>query len=174
VALRSKVLDQGLGGYRLEWGVESGAKARIGELIGLAAVGGDDDDEREWMIGSIRWLRFTGDGRVQAGIELLAREAAAAAVRAADTGGHFRAPVRAIELQPMLDANHNQLSILTPSVVDRGLLRIELSRAADPWADSREALVHVMNEIDVVENTGAYVRLVPRIANAADQEAAAA
>jgi len=174
VALRSKVLDQGLGGYRLEWGVESGAKARIGELIGLAAVGGDDDAEREWMIGSIRWLRFTGDGRVQAGIELLAREAAAAAVRAADTGGHFRAPVRAIELQPMHDANHNQLSILTPSVVDRGLLRIELSRAADPWADSREALVHVMNEIDVVENTGAYVRLVPRIANAADQEAAAA
>ncbi len=161
-ALRSKVLDQSLGGYRLEWGLESGAKARIGELVGLAAVGDDDDEEREWMIGVIRWLRFNNDGRVQAGIELLAREACAAAVRAADTGGHFRAPVRAIELQPMRNGSMGQLSILTPSVVDRGMSQIEVSRAPDQWSDSRDASVRVLSELDVIENTGAYIRLVPK------------
>lgn len=162
VALRSKVLDQSLGGYRLEWGLESGAKARIGELVGLAAVGDDHDDEREWMIGVIRWLRFNADGRVQAGIELLAREAFAAAVRAADTGGHFRAPVRAIELLPMRDSSMAELSIVTPSVVDRGMAQIEVSRGPDAWSDSRDASIRVLSDVDVVENTGTYIRLVPK------------
>ncbi len=173
-ALRSKVLDQGLGGYRLEWGIESGAKARIGELVGLAAVGDDQDDEREWMIGVIRWLRFTGDGRVQAGIELLAREAYAAAVRAADTGGHFRAPVRAIELQPMRNGSQSQLSILTPSMVDRGMAQIEVSRGPEQWSDSRDASVRVLSEVDVIENTGAYIRLVPKPTYTEDASAEAA
>ncbi len=173
-ALRSLVLDQSLGGYRLEWGLESGAKARIGELVGLAAVGDDQDDEREWMIGVIRWLRFNNDGRVQAGIELLAREAYAAAVRAADTGGHFRAPVRAIELQPMRNNSSSQLSILTPSVVDRGMSQIEVSRAADMWSASRDASVRVLSDLDVIENTGAYIRLVAKPGYDADFAAAAA
>jgi cyclic-di-GMP-binding protein len=173
-ALRSKVLDQSLGGYRLEWGLESGAKARIGELVGLAAVGDDNDDEREWMIGVIRWLRFTGDGRVQAGIELLAREAYAAAVRAADTGGHFRAPVRAIELQPMRNGIQSQLSILTPSMVDRGMSQIEVSRGPEQWSDSRDSSVRVLSEVDVIENTGAYIRLVPKPTYTEDASAEAA
>ncbi len=173
-ALRSKVLDQGLGGYRLEWGLESGAKARIGELVGLAAVGDDQDDEREWMIGVIRWLRFTADGRVQAGVELLAREAYAAAVRAADTGGHFRAPVRAIELQPMRNGSLSQLSILTPSVVDRGMSQIEVSRGPDRWSDSRDTSIRVLSDVDVIENTGAYIRLVPKSSYSEDASAEAA
>lgn len=173
-ALRSKVLDQSLGGYRLEWGLESGAKARIGELVGLAAVGDDSDEEREWMIGVIRWLRFNNDGRVQAGIELLAREAYAAAVRAADTGGHFRAPVRAIELQPMRNGSQTQLSILTPSVVDRGMAQIEVSRGPDQWSESRNASIRVLSEVDVIENTGAYIRLVPKPTYPEDASAEAA
>ncbi len=173
-ALRSKVLDQGLGGYRLEWGLESGAKARIGELVGLAAVGDDHDEEREWMIGAIRWLRFTADGRVQAGIELLAREAYAAAVRAADAAGHFRAPVRAIELQPMRNGSLTQLSILTPSVVDRGMSQIEVSRGPDHWSDSRDASVRVLSELDVIENTGAYIRLVSKPTYVSETAAVAA
>jgi len=173
-ALRSKVLDQSLGGYRLEWGLESGAKARIGELVGVAAVGDEHDNEREWMIGVIRWLRFTGDGRVQAGVELLAREAYAAAVRAADHGGHFRAPVRAIELQPMRNGSVGQLSILTPSVVDRGMSQIEVSRAPDLWSDSRDASIRVLSDLDVIENTGAYIRLVPKPGYEGDLAAAAA
>jgi hypothetical protein len=174
MALRSKVLDQSLGGYRLEWGLESGAKARIGELVGLAAVGDDQDDEREWMIGAIRWLRFTADGRVQAGIELLAREAYAAAVRAADAAGHFRAPVRAIELQPMHNGSVGLPSILTPSVVDRGMAQIELSRGPDHWSESRDASIRVLSELDVVENTGAYLRLVPKDHYASEPSAVAA
>ncbi|MGE3105406.1 MAG: hypothetical protein AB7F83_06225 [Lysobacterales bacterium] len=174
VALRSKVLDQGLGGYRLEWGQESGAKARIGELVGLAAVGDDRDTEREWMIGAIRWLRFGGSGRVQAGVELLARAAVAAAVRAADNGGHFRAPVRAIECMSLNNQADEPPCILTPSLVDRGLACIEVSRAPDPWGELRGPLVQVLNDLEILENTGAYLRLRPRVQAAAAHESVAA
>ena len=126
------------------------------------------------MIGVIRWLRFTADGRVQAGVELLAREAYAAAVRAADTGGHFRAPVRAIELQPMRNGSLSQLSILTPSVVDRGMSQIEVSRGPDRWSDSRDTSVRVLSDVDVIENTGAYIRLVPKSSYSEDASAEAA
>jgi len=174
VALRSKVLDQGLGGYRLEWGQESGAKARIGELVGLAAVGDDRDPEREWMIGVIRWLRFSGDGRVQAGVELLARAAVAAAVRAADNGGHFRAPVRAIECMSLNNQADEPPCILTPSLVDRGLACIEVSRAPDPWGEISGPLVRVLNDLEILENTGAYLRLRPRALAAPANEPVAA
>src|SRR5690606_1111404 len=66
---RARVLDQSLGGYRLSWAASEQVRARVGELVGLSLSG---EDDRDWMVGVVRWLRYENDGAVQAGIELLA------------------------------------------------------------------------------------------------------
>lgn len=165
-ASRARVLDQGLGGYRLEWSSVSGAKAKIGELIGMAVVGeNDDDDERDWMVGSIRWIRFDADGRVEAGIELLARQATPAAVRPADTNGVFKTPMRAIELAP-LKRDESAVTIVAPSIGDKAYSRIEFSKPAEAFSDT-PTKTRMQTDVDVLENTGAYLRLVPKEAGLA-------
>lgn len=156
---RARVLDQGLGGYRLQWSAESGARARIGELVGLATPD-DDDAEREWMIGVIRWLRFGADGQVDAGIELMARQAEPAALRVAETVGAFKTPVRAIELAPLQP--EALPSFLTPAIGERSIARVEVSMRADRYADTREPRVNVIPDIDLIENTGAYLRVAAK------------
>lgn len=158
---RAKVADQGLGGYRLQWGGESGAKARIGELVGLAAPGDDEGEEREWMIGVIRWLRFAHDGQVDAGVELLARQAEPAALRISETGSGFKTPVRAIELEPLHPGNGG-MSFLAPSIGERGFVRIEVSMRPERYAETREPRVRVIAELDLLENTGAYLRVAAK------------
>src|SRR5690606_26479958 len=63
----ARVLDQSLGGYRLVWAGGDGARARVGELVGLAMPG--EADERDWMVGVIRWLRQDEQDQVEAGVE---------------------------------------------------------------------------------------------------------
>lgn len=155
---RARVLDQGLGGYRLQWMAESGAKARIGELVGLAAPDDDEAAEREWMVGVIRWLRFELNGQIDAGVELLARQAEPAALRISETGSGFKTPVRAIELEPLHPGNGGG-SFLTPSIGERSFSRIEVSMRANRYADTREPRVNVIADIDLLENTGAYLRV---------------
>lgn len=167
---RAQVLDQGLGGYRLQWSAESGAKARIGELVGLAAPDEDEGSEREWMVGVIRWLRFAVDGEVDAGVELLARQAEPAALRISESGSSFKTPVRAIELEPLHPGNGG-LSFLAPSIGERSFARIEVSMRPDRYGDTREPRVNVIADIDLLENTGAYLRVAARAKNAENSAA---
>ena len=94
--LRGEVLDQSEGGYRLRLQAPDGARLRIGEVVGLAPAS-DDGDERDWMVGIIRWLRLEGD-RQLLGVEMLHRTARAAGVRPVTTGGEALVPQRAVEL----------------------------------------------------------------------------
>jgi hypothetical protein len=94
--LRGEALDQSEGGYRLRLQAPDGARLRIGEVVGLAPAF-DDEDERDWMIGIIRWLRLEGD-RQLLGVELLHRTARAAGVRPVTAGGEALVPQRAVEL----------------------------------------------------------------------------
>lgn len=158
---RARVLDQGLGGYRLQWSPESGAKARIGELVGLAAPDDDEDGDREWMVGVIRWLRFGHEGEVDAGVELLARQAEAAALRISETGQSFKTPVRAIELEPLHPGNGG-MSFLAPSIGERGFARVEVSMRPERYSETREPRVQVISDIDLLENTGAYLRVAAK------------
>ena len=158
---RARVLDQGLGGYRLQWSAESGAKARIGELVGLAVPDEEDAAEREWMIGVIRWLRFGHDGQVDAGVELLARQAEPAALRISEGGTSFKTPVRAIELEPLHPGNGGG-SFLAPSIGERNFARIEVSMRPERYAETREPRVQVIADIDLLENTGAYLRVAAK------------
>lgn len=108
--LRGEVLDQSEGGYRLRLQAPDGARLRIGEVIGLAPAS-DDGEERDWMVGIIRWLRLEGD-RELLGIELLHRTARAAGVRPMTAGGEALVPQRAVEL-PGYDAQGGLALLVT-------------------------------------------------------------
>ena len=66
---KATVLDQSLG-YRLQWPREAGLRIRVGELIGLSIA--HEEDDPLWMVGVVRWIRYSVDGSVDAGVELLA------------------------------------------------------------------------------------------------------
>ncbi len=90
-----EVLDQGLGGYRLQWPFDTATRIKVGELVALA-LPVEMEARREWMIGAVRWLRVTEPGQIETGVELLARHVLAAAIRIPDSNGLLGAPVRAL------------------------------------------------------------------------------
>lgn len=96
--LRGEVLDQSAGGYRLRLEADAceGARLRIGEIVGLSPVA-DTPDEREWMVGVVRWLSHAEGGELL-GVELLHRSARAAGVRPLTRAGEALVPQRAVEL----------------------------------------------------------------------------
>lgn len=98
--VRARVLDQSLGGYRLEVRDESLVRARVGELAGLSwqqdpALAGLP---RDWLVGVVRWLRYEDDGGVIIGVELLSRLAWPVALQPSAARADSRSAVRAVEL----------------------------------------------------------------------------
>lgn len=118
---RAEVLDQSEGGYRLRLAGADGLRMRMGEVVGLAPT--DEDEERDWMVGVIRWLRHDGDAELL-GIELLRREARAAGLRPVTAQGEMLAPLRAVEL---LDGREVQtLSLLVTNQLARNIVAVEV------------------------------------------------
>src|SRR5690606_34531146 len=142
---------QSLGGYRLRWGRDAGLRARVGELVGLSAVGGAD--ERDWMVGVIRWLRHEPQGDGDAGVELRARRAHAVGLRQMDATGHSRTALRAIQIDCLRAAGTQALHFLVPAVLDAGANRIEVSRAVEPDDfESSGVPISECSDILVLEN----------------------
>ncbi|TAN03521.1 MAG: hypothetical protein EPN36_12220 [Rhodanobacteraceae bacterium] len=137
--LRGEVLDQSEGGYRLRLQDSDAARLRIGEVIGLAPAA-EASEERDWMVGVIRWLRLE-DGREWLGVELLHRTARAAGVRPVTADGETMVPQRAVELPghdgkdclALLLSNHFARDVTAAEVV--------LPALASDW--SEEAAVRV-------------------------------
>ncbi|WHZ17994.1 MAG: hypothetical protein OJF55_000143 [Rhodanobacteraceae bacterium] len=126
---RAEVLDQSEGGYRLRLAGADGLRMRMGEVIGLAPT--DEDEERDWMVGVIRWLRHDGDAELL-GVELLRREARAAGLRPVTAQGETLAPLRAVELLNGREAN--TLSLLVTNRLARNIVAAEVvlpARATD-------------------------------------------
>ncbi|MFT3789688.1 MAG: hypothetical protein QM741_01150 [Rudaea sp.] len=90
----AKVVDRSRRGYRLLWEVGEDARARVGELIALTALG--PKRPRQWSYGILRWLRADPKLGIEAGVELLPCVPVAVAVYAFDANGIARAPVRGI------------------------------------------------------------------------------
>lgn len=155
---RARVLDQSLGGYHLAWSHEGVLRARVGELVGVSIAG--DDDERDWMVGVIRWLRYDPHGEVDAGIELLARRAEAVGLRCFDAHGAPKPPLRAIQIECLRPHANGALHFLAPSVLDATAPRLEVARA--PEEDDFEEMgvpVTTCSDILVLENAGDYLLL---------------
>jgi hypothetical protein len=128
--LRGEVLDQSAGGYRLRLhpGDCDGTRLRIGEVIGLAATV-EAAEEREWMVGVVRWLTHTEDGE-SVGVELLHRSARAAGLRPVTREGEALVPQRAVEL-PGADGQAG-LSLLVTSLFAGDVAKVEVILPALP------------------------------------------
>jgi len=152
----ARVVDQGLGGYRVVW--ERGpagetVRARVAEVVGLAPV--SDGARAEWMIGVIRWIRIDDEGRVDAGIELLARHALPVGVRALDDDR--RAPVRGLLLASLNpDPGIDYDALLASTEIDRGVREIELTAPADTYGPPKPARSERLGDLRVLEATGIY------------------
>lgn len=167
----ARVHDQSLGGYRLGWDAGVAVRARVGELIGLAL---GDEPVRDWMVGLIRWLRYNGDGSVDAGVELLARRAQAVAVRSAASRGGERPALRGIRFDS-LDAAAPSGLVLPLLVDPREGVEILAPASLDAF-DPREAAApqaQPVTAVSVVESTGDYavLRLAGDSAAVAEDEA---
>jgi hypothetical protein len=150
----AQVLDQSLGGYRLQ--LQSGGSAlriRVGEVIGLSPAA-EDGESQEWMVGLIRWLR-TDETGVFAGVELLTRRARASGVQVSAGGDELRAPQRAV----MMQAENGATSLLVAHLFDQRATALELTVPADPasWASRPTVREHTVTAID--EISAAYYRV---------------
>ncbi|MBU6199135.1 MAG: hypothetical protein KGP08_05740 [Xanthomonadaceae bacterium] len=168
--LPARVLDQSLGGYRLQWEKADGLRMKVGELVGLAAQA-DDDESRDWMVGAIRWLRIEAGG-MQAGVELLARRAQPAAVRSYDAQGMPRAAMRAVALEDM-HGDSATPAIVVPALFDRDATEIELTRPGDPFSWPVEPAIETLRGLRASDNGGGYFRIEMRATADGDTGASA-
>ena len=156
--VRAQVLDQSLGGYRLLWARETGIRIRVGELMGLTIA--HEEDDPLWMVGVVRWMRYHGDGSVDAGIELLARRARAVGLRALDMLGTPKPPQRGVAIEWLRDAGTDASYFVAPSLIDNAVSRIEVAglAASDDDFDSPAGdAISFFNQLTAVEQAGDYV-----------------
>ena len=156
--LTAKVLDQSLGGYRLVWEKLDNARVKVGELVGLAPPA-EEGEAQDWMVGSIRWLRIEVNGAMDAGIELLAPRALAVGLRTFDANGVPRPALRGVLLETLKADEHASTSVLAPSPLDRDASEIELTKPGDPFGWPPEAVVETLQNVEVADTGGGYLRL---------------
>lgn len=156
--LRAEVLDQSEGGYRLRLQGSEGARLRIGEMVGLAPVT-DEGDEREWMVGIIRWLRLDGD-RQWLGIELLHRTARAAGVRPMTAGGEALVPQRAVELPGYAARDSLALLVTNPFPGNAATAEVVLPALASDWHVGAAVGVWRCDGAEVIGNACVRVTLM--------------
>jgi hypothetical protein len=163
VRFPARVVDQGLGGYRLLWERGSGGesvRARVAELVGLSLPAGPDGERGDWMVGVIRWIRIDDDGRVDAGVELLARRALPVGLRPVDDGR--RPPVRGVLLAPLNAGALNPEpgidydALLASTEIDRGVRELELTAPPDLIGPPMPARSARLGNLRVLEATGIY------------------
>jgi len=175
---RARVVDQGLGGYRLLWERASSGESvrvRVAELVGLALPEPDTDAAPDWMVGVVRWIRIDDQGRVDAGVELLALRALAIGARAVGGDDLRAATLRGVLLaEPSLDPRAGYSALLTSTEIDRTTTMVELSLPTDTQGAPAPARVELVEGIDVVEATGVYQHFaLPGAAGETVEEAAA-
>ena len=162
---RARVVDQSLGGYRIVWERVDAVRARVGEVVAVAAGTAATDpadvpaDERDWMVGVIRWLRIGSTGTVDAGIELLGREARAAVVRSMDAYNHPRPSVRGVLLHAARSAGGHVAGALAPAVLERNAPGYEFRAMPSRWSAQDGTEVINLAEIALVEQSAWFIRV---------------
>ncbi len=153
----AKVLDQSLGGYRMAWDNANLIRAKVGEIIGLTLAG--ENEEHDWMVGVVRWLRYEINGGLSAGVELLARRSSALGVHVHSQDSTQRAPLRGIELR---NADVNDRSFLTQGSLGMNAASIELVHGHEPYSlNTRVMSETLVAGVDMLVNAGDYTVLRP-------------
>lgn len=154
----ASALDQSLGGYRMAWDNANQIRARVGEVIGITLA--DADDDSEWIVGVVRWLRYENNGGLSAGVELLSLRAAPVGLRLHDADGAPGALLRAVEIHDVNDADNGYF--LAATAMESEAVKIEVVR------DGAVSIfgIHPANEdlvagLDPMINAGDYAVLRP-------------
>lgn len=151
----AKVLDQSLGGYRMAWENANQIRAKVGEIVGLTLS--DENEEPDWMVGVVRWLRYEMNGGLSAGVELLARRTSALGVHIQSNNDMHRAPLRGIEL---CSSDGNERSFLTQGSLDGNAASIEIVYGHEQYALNARAMSETLVAgVDVLVNAGDYTVL---------------
>jgi hypothetical protein len=154
-----RVVDQSLGGYRIIWENAQNLRARVGELVALSQlVEEGDDDPRDWLLGVIRWLKCGASESLEAGIELLSRQAEAVVVRSLSAATSSKVIHRALLLAPLALESPGEPTLLVPAVMDERE-QAELLRMPDPMALKEYALCAPLSQVQLIENSGSYKHL---------------
>lgn len=155
-----KVLDQSLGGYRILWENAQNLRARVGELVVLGqTIEADDDDPRDWLVGVLRWLKCGVGDALEAGIQLLSRQAEAVVVRSLSAATSSKVIHRAMLLRPLKLDGEGDATLLVPSLVDERE-DSELLRLPDPFGYQEYAVCAPLKSLRMIENTGSYKQLL--------------
>lgn len=168
---RARLLDRGLGGWRLRWNAGQNLRARVGEVIALSAA----EEERDWIVGIVRWLRVDALGAVEAGIEMLGRDANPVSVASVDAKGVVRTPMRGLlVLPPQTDgAGKIEPYVAVPHLFDREAIAIEmLYFDGTPSQDS--ARVQTISDMRIRANGDLYLRIVLPLPTAGSGDGSAA
>jgi hypothetical protein len=156
-----RVLDQSFGGYRVIWERGSHGEAvrtKVGELVGLSQPE-SAAQHPDWMVGVVRWMRIDDEGRIDAGIGLLARRSLAIGVNALDEGGNLLNDRRGILLSPMRsEESAIYSSLLTPGMFEREPESIQLTLPVDPHRWPSSACTLTVAGAGLMESAGAYLR----------------
>lgn len=156
----AKVLDQSLGGYRMAWDNANQIRAKVGEIVGMTLA--DQNEEPDWMVGVVRWLRYEMNGGLSAGVELLARRSSALGVHIQLHDSVQRSPLRGIELYSSEHDDPDNRSFLTQGGLDGNAASIEIVHCEEPYAlNVRDSIETLIAGVDVLVNAGDYTVIRP-------------
>jgi hypothetical protein len=117
----------------------------------------DENEEPDWMVGVVRWLRYEMNGGLSAGVELLARRSSALGVHIRSQDSMQRAPLRGIEL---CSTDASERSFLTQGSLDANAASIEIVHGHEPYALNARAMSETLVAgVDVLVNAGDYTVL---------------
>lgn len=153
--LKVRVVDQSLGGYRLFWENAEGLKAKVGELVALAAPAEDEDDQPDWMVGVLRWLKGGNHDSLEAGVQLLSRRVESVAVRSTSEAQNSRVILRGLLLAPLAIDGQQQPTLLVPTILD-STGGLELLRLPDLTGLEDRPLTEPLDVLDLIEYSSAY------------------
>jgi len=141
-----KMVDVSTGGYCLLWESNDVSSAQVGELLAIRT--GAEDSNDSWMLGVIRWMKFTPERGLVLGAQLMA--SGATPVRACLCTDKSAAENKSLGILLPGDKSLNQqASLLLPSLQFRTGCLCTLTREGN---DEQIMLVRQM------ENTGSFTR----------------
>jgi len=117
---RTRVINNGPGGYCLEWPNTPEASLQTGELIGVR-----EQLHGRWSVAVVRWIRQSQEQKMQFGVELLAPRAESAAVQLKPKTGEPGPFLRALYI-PGIKATAQPPTLIVPRLPFRTGNKVEL------------------------------------------------
>jgi len=107
-----KMQDMSAGGYCLLWDSEEASSARVGELIAIKTSQDNDDN---WHLGVIRWMKFTRERGLGLGVQMMSPGARAIWARVCNDKAGMTDRMQGI-LLPDVKGLNQQATLLLPSL----------------------------------------------------------